>query len=275
MTSEPTCVWDIRAKLGEGPLWARGALWFVDIKQDKLHRYDPTTGAKRSYDAPAEPGFIVAQESGFIVGARGALYRFDPQSGDFSVLCDVEMDKPGNRLNDGALDPSGRLWFGTMDNAEKDPTGSLYRFDGHGLSIIDSGYVITNGPCFSPDGRTLYHTDTLPGIIYAFDVAADGSVSNKRAFVTIEPGAGHPDGPICDAQGNLWTGLYGGWAVRKYSPQGELLATVKFPVANVTKMAFAGDGAAYATTAWKGLDDAARKAQPLAGGLFRFAVAGL
>jgi sugar lactone lactonase YvrE len=273
MISEPTCVWDVQAKLGEGPLWSRAdqALWFVDIKQNKIHRFDPKDGSRRSYEAPNEPGFIVpGAGSGFVVGAQGALFRFDPKSGNFSVLCTVEKDKPGNRLNDGALDPSGRLWFGTMDNGEKDPTGSLYRFDRNGLTRIDSGYVITNGPCFSPDGCILYHTDTLPGVIYAFDIDAEGNAANKRAFVAIESGAGHPDGPICDAQGNLWTGLYRGWAVRKYSPQGKLLATARFPVSNITKMAFAGDGAAYATTAWKGLSDDERTAQPQAGGLFRF-----
>jgi len=276
MTSEPTCVWDVKAKLGEGPLWSHAdqALWFVDIKQDRIHRYDPKTGDKRSHDAPDEPGFIVpGEKGGFIVGARGALYRFEPKTGGFSLLCDVEKDKPGNRINDGALDPSGRLWFGTMDNAERDPTGSLYRFDAKGLTVIDSGYVVTNGPCFSPDGRTMYHTDTLAGVICAFDVDAGGHASNKREFATVEPGAGYPDGPVCDAAGNVWTGLYRGWAVRKYSAEGKLLATVRFPVSNITKMAFAADGYAYATTAWKGLSDEERRAEPLAGGLFRFKAA--
>ena len=167
MSAQPTCVWDVRAKLGEGPLWSKAdqALWFVDIKQNQIHRFDPGSGARRSYEAPSEPGFIVpAEQGGFIVGAQSGLFRFDPGSGGFSLLCAVEKDKPGNRLNDGALDPAGRLWFGTMDNGESEPTGALYRFDKNGLSRIDDGYVITNGPCFSPDGRILYHTDTLPGV---------------------------------------------------------------------------------------------------------------
>ena len=120
MSAQPTCVWDVRAKLGEGPLWSRTdqALWFVDIKQNKLHRFDPRSGARRSYEAPNEPGFIVpAEHGGFIVGAQGGLFRFDPASGGFSLLCDVEKDKPGNRLNDGTLDPAGRLWFGTTSRA--------------------------------------------------------------------------------------------------------------------------------------------------------------
>ena len=137
---------------------------------------------------------------------------------------------------------------------------------------MDTGYVITNGPAISPDGGTLYHTDTLQKRIYAFDLRADGSLSGKRIFVTIEEGAGYPDGPVVDSQGCLWTGLFGGWGARRYSAQGELLDCVSFPVANVTKLAFGGVDlmTVYATTARKGLNSAALADQPLAGGLFCF-----
>ncbi len=152
------------------------------------------------------------------------------------------------------------------------PTGKLYRLDAGGLAAMDSGTAITNGPAFSPDGGTLYHTDTLGKTIYAFDTGEDGALRNKRVFVKIEDGAGHPDGPVVDAQGCLWTGLFGGWAVRRYAPDGALLETVSFPVAHVTKLAFGGSDltTVYATTASKGLDKAALAKQPLAGGLFRF-----
>jgi sugar lactone lactonase YvrE len=137
---------------------------------------------------------------------------------------------------------------------------------------MDRGYVITNGPAFSPDGGTLYHTDTLQKRIYAFDLRNDGSLSDKRVFVTIEEGAGYPDGPVVDAEGCVWTGLFGGWAARRYAPDGRLLQCVAFPTANVTKLAFGGADltTVYATTARKGLDANALAAQPEAGGLFRF-----
>jgi sugar lactone lactonase YvrE len=137
---------------------------------------------------------------------------------------------------------------------------------------MDSGYIITNGPAFSPDGRILYHTDTLARRILAFDVGPDGALANKRLFTEIEEGAGYPDGPVVDQEGCLWTGLFGGWGVRRYSPQGQLLQAVPFPVANVTKLAFGGPGlkTVYATTARKGLDASALAGQPLAGGLFVF-----
>ena len=268
----PQCIWPVEAMLGEGPLWsaAEQALWFVDIKKQHIHRYDPATGDKKTFDAPESPGFLAIDGDKFIAGLKSGLYLFDPVTAEFSLLYPVDADKPDNRLNDGARDPSGRLWFGTMDNNEVAPTGSLYRLDFDGPMAVETGICITNGPCVSPDGKVLYHTDTLKRTIHAYDLADDGSLSNKRLFVAIESGAGYPDGPICDSEGHVWTGLYAGWAARRYSPEGKLVSEVRFPCANITKLAFAGPTTVYATTAWKGLDDKARAEQPLAGGLFRF-----
>jgi len=271
------CAWSLQAELGEGPIWSprEDAVWFVDIKKDRIHRYEIASGRKRSYETPPSPSFMVAEEGAtFVVGLQSGLHRFDPKTGDFAMLVAVEPERPGNRLNDGALDPRGRLWFGSMDNGEKEKSGSLFRLDPAGPVVVDTGYAITNGPCFSPDGRTLYHTDSTESTIYAFDVADDGTVGNKRVFVTIEDGAGHPDGSVIDVEGCLWTCLFFGGAARRYSPQGEVLATVKFPCSNITKLAFAGADlkAAYVTTARHALNARQRAEQPLAGGLFRFQV---
>jgi sugar lactone lactonase YvrE len=207
----PTCIWPLAAKLGEGALWCDGAFWFTDIKLKKIHRLDPAGGGKKSWDAPAQIGFIAPLAGGgFIAGLQGSLQRFDPATGVFTPIIAVEADRPGNRLNDGAVDAAGRLWFGSMEDAEENATGALYCFEKGRLRIADTGYLVTNGPTFSPDGRTLYHTDTLKKEIYAFDCAADGSLSNKRLFVRIEDGAGYPDGPVMDAEGYLWTGLFAG-----------------------------------------------------------------
>ena len=272
--SAPECIWPVAATLGEGPLWWSGALWFTDIKQQKIHRFHPV-GGTQSWPAPSPVGFLAPRRSGhFIAGAKSGLYDFDPATGVFALIRAVEPQAPGNRLNDATVDARGGLWFGSMDDAEVAATGKLYRLDDGGLRVMDEGYVITNGPAFSPDGATLYHTDTLQKIIYAFDVGADGMLGNKRVFVRIEDRAGYPDGCVVDAQGCLWTGLFGGWAARRYSPQGALLESVKFPTANVTKLAFGGDDltTVYATTATKGLAPGDLAAQPLAGGLFRFTV---
>ena len=125
----PECVWDVGAQLGEGPLWMaqEQALWFVDIKGRQIHRYHEPTGAKRSWPCPEEVGFIVPLARGqFIVGMQSGLHRFDPDNGSFSLIAAVDSHLPHNRLNDGFVDAAGRLWFGTMDNHEQAPTGSLW-----------------------------------------------------------------------------------------------------------------------------------------------------
>jgi sugar lactone lactonase YvrE len=269
----PECVLAAEAELGEGPVWRGEALWFVDIKGRRIHRFDPATDEADSWPAPAPPGFIApVEDGGWIAGLKSGLHRFDAESGRFELMCEVEDAGLDNRLNDGFVDANGRLWFGSMHDPEAAQTGALYRLQGEALARCDVGYCITNGPAMSPDGGTLYHTDTLARTIYAFDVGADGELSGKRVFAEIEDGAGYPDGPAVDAEGCVWTGLFAGWGARRYSPAGEMVEFVRFPVANVTKLAFGGEGltTVYATTAWKGLSPEAREAQPLAGGIFRF-----
>jgi D-xylonolactonase len=263
----------VGATLGEGPVWVGGALWFVDIKRHEVHRFDPATGDTRKWDAPDQVGWVWPYaEGGFLAGLRTGVHRFDPQTGGFTLLATVEPALPGNRLNDATVDPSGGLWFGSMDDAEQAPTGYIYHAGRQGIARVAGGVAITNGPAVSPDGRTLYHHDTGGGVIYASSIGADGALSDTSVFARIDPADGHPDGPTVDAEGHLWVGLYGGWGVRRYSPAGELVDFVRFPTANVTKIAFGGDdlATAYATTAAKGLSDEERAAQPLAGNLFAF-----
>jgi sugar lactone lactonase YvrE len=274
MEAEHIC--SVGAELGEGPVWVRrdAALWFVNIKGRQVQRYHPGSDRRSAWQAPEQPGFIApVRGGGFLVGLKTGLHRFDPESGEFAHLAHVEPHLPDNRLNDGGVSPEGALWFGSMHDPETEPSGCLYRLDDNGRAVaLDAGYIITNGPAFSPDGHVFYHTDTAQGVIYAFDRPAPETLSGKRVFIRIEAGAGFPDGTTVDAEGCVWIALWGGWGVRRYSPSGELLTTVRFPCANVTKIAFAGDDCCtvYATTAWKGLSAAERAAQPLAGDLFRF-----
>jgi sugar lactone lactonase YvrE len=270
MRAGPECVWAVGAELGEGPVWSADALWFVDIKGRRIHRYGPPEGLLRTWSAPSPPGFLApVAGGGWIAGLKLGLYRFDPATGVFDPLSEVEPDRPDNRLNDGCVDRQGRLWFGSMDDNEVSPTGRLYRLDPDASPApCDDGYVVTNGPAFSPDGRTCYHTDTFGRAIYAFDVDERGRLSGKRLFAEVD--RGYPDGPAVDAEGCLWTGLFGGWGLQRYAPSGRPLERIDFPVANVTKPAFGGPDlrTLYATTAWMGLSAAERAAQPLAGGLF-------
>jgi xylono-1,5-lactonase len=280
---DPASVCPLGATLGEGPVWVArdAALWLTDINGLQVHRFDPAHAKLQSWAMPDQPGWVLpASDGAMLVGLKTGLHRFDPVSGALSPLIRPEPDRPGNRLNDATVAPDGTLWFGSMDDREEQATGCLYRWAGGELR--DSGLepvIITNGPAFSPDGRTLYHTDTLGRRIWAVPVHDDGSLGTARLFVTIEDGAGYPDGPTVDGEGHVWTGLFGGWACRRYDPDGQLAATVRFPVANVTKIAFGGPDlrTAYATTARKGLDTVALSKQPLAGDIFAFepGVAGL
>ncbi len=183
-----------------------------------------------------------------------------------------------------------------MHDPEEEASGKLYRYDQRGLKMMDDGYVITNGPAVSPDGKTLYHNDTGKKIIYAFDLDPEGQLSNKRIFAQLDTGApvetsspvcyageaeirsqhgdGYMDGPVVDSAGNVWNALYFGWGINCYAPDGRLIRKVKLPVSNVTKIAFAGRDlkTVYATSAAKNLSADDIKKQPQAGGLFRFEV---
>ena len=280
MIGTPQSVCPLGAALGEGPAWVDDALWCVDIKRRHIHRFDPRTAALRTWDAPAQVGWVLPAADGpFLVGLQHGIARFDPDAERFTVIAEVEPALPGNRLNDACVDAAGRLWFGSMDDAEADTSGHVYRADHDGIARVVSGITITNGPAVSPDGRTLYDTDTLAGTIHASRIGADGALGDRRIFARIDRADGHPDGPAVDAEGCVWTGLYGGWAVRRYSPAGELLAVVAMPVANITKVAFGGEGltTAYVTTAAQKLTPEQQAEQPLAGNLFAFdaGVAGL
>ena len=270
MSEAPQLLWDLKAELGEGPVWVgrERAVYLVDIKGHALHRYSVDDGATASWLAPDQIGFALPAEDGSLIcGVKGGLYRFDPAVGRFELILPVECDRPGNRLNDGYVAPDGALWFGSMDDSEGKNTGVLYRLARGKLEAMDDGYCVTNGPALSPDGRTLYHHDTLAKIIYAFDW--DGvALSGKRVFATLdEP---YPDGPSVDSEGVLHVSQFFGDGIARFAADGTALAPIAFPVPTVTKASFGGDDlrTLYCTTAWMGLDAERRRANPTAGGLY-------
>ena len=273
---DPIPVWELEAELGEGPVWVERdqALWFVDIKKQLIHRYDPNDGARRSWDSPEQVGFVLpAEGGGFVAGLQSGLYQFDERSGAFDLIVEVEPDIPTNRLNDGVVDPAGRLWFGSMDNGERAKSGAFYCFhEGRLTRTKLDGIAITNGPAVSPDGKLLYYVDTLKGTIDVADIHDDGQLGDARPFVLIDRREGHPDGPTIDYDGHVWISLYAGWEARRYAPSGELVERVRFPVANITKMAFGGDDlrTAFATTARQLLSSDQIAEQPLIGALFEY-----
>ncbi|RZJ01349.1 MAG: SMP-30/gluconolactonase/LRE family protein [Brevundimonas sp.] len=270
---EPVLLWDVQAELGEGPVWdeRRRAVWFVDIKGRKLHRYGVDDGAKDSWDTPDQTGFALPAEDGSLIcGVRGGLYRFAPEAGTFELIQRVEADRPQNRLNDGFAAPDGTLWFGSMDDSEATLSGALYRWRDGELTRHDDGYRVTNGPALSPDGRTMYHHDTTERRVYAFD-HADGYLTNRRLFAITEDG--FADGPSVDSAGVLHVGLFNGWGVARFAPDGTRIGKIDLPVQTVTKAAFGGDDlrTLFCTTAWLGNADK-RAAQPTLGGLYALRV---
>jgi sugar lactone lactonase YvrE len=218
---------------------------------------------------------LPAHGGALIAGLQTGLARFDPADGRFEHLADVEPERPGNRLNDATVGPDGTIWFGSMDDGHEQPTGRVFRFNGTSVEATAIDPVpITNGPALSPDGRTLYHVDTVGGVIHAIPIAEDGTTGEPRVFTTIDPALGHPDGVSTDSAGNVWAAIWGGWCARLYAPDGTLLGEVRLPAAQITKVALGGaDGrTAYATSARIGLDAEALAGQPDAGALFAFEV---
>jgi len=267
------CVADVRAELGEGPVWvaAEQALYWVDINGRRIFRLSES-GERREWPTPMRVGSIAPRaRGGFIAGTDRGIALVDLDQDRFEVVASPEQHLPHNRFNDGKVDRQGRFLAGTMDDREKGSAGALYRIDpNRTCTAIDGGYGITNGPAFSPDGARMYHSDTLRQVTYAFDLDAAGEATNRRVFVQFGAGDGHPDGMTVDAEGCLWIALWGGWCVRRFSPEGDMLRTVEVPVEQPSSCAFGGPGLdrLYVTSATKGLDQTALAMQPNAGGLF-------
>jgi xylono-1,5-lactonase len=241
----------------------------VDIPARRVFRRSEQDGLS-TYDVERHVCFLLPRTSGgFIAGGYDGFLALGADLA-VNVIADPEPELPGNRFNDGKIDRSGRLWAGTMDRAEQVASGSLYRLDpGLAWSRIDSGYRVTNGPAFSLDGRTMYHTDSALQTVYAFDLDG-GAASNRRVHLKFGIGDGYPDGMTVDADDCLWIAFWDGWCVRRFSPTGETLEQIRVPAQRPTSVAFGGANLdqLFVTTASRDLSDADRAAQPHAGGLF-------
>ncbi len=271
------CLWNVGAFLGEGPLWNPddARLWFTDIKGHQLHCFDPENGVHESFATPGEPGFVVRSEhKHLIVGMDRGLYIFrDGRIADQIATVDMA---PGNRLNDGIVDPQGHLWFGSMDNGETQNTGAFHCYDGQFVRNVTAAGTcpITNGPAVDGTGTLLFAVDTLGRQIWRYRITDGCVLTDRHVYLTLDVTDGTPDGVVCDADGCVWLAVWNGWGVRRYDPDGKLMTTVSLPCAQVTKVAFGGKDlrTAFVTTARIGLDATALEAQPFAGGLFSFPV---
>jgi sugar lactone lactonase YvrE len=259
-----------RDLLGEGPAYSvrRGALFWVDILAPALRSLDLGSGEVTTWDMPEKIGWAVecAGDDGFIVGLQSGFARLDLETLAIGHIGDPEPDRPHNRLNDAKVDRAGHIWAGTMDDRELSASGALYRLgpDLH-WTRHDVGYKITNGPTFSPDGATIYHTDSLDRTVFAFDLAPEGQLANKRVFLRFEESWGYPDGMCTDAAGGVWIAHWGGGRISRFSPDGQLDRSIALPASQITSCAFAGADLErmFVTSAAVGME-----AEPLAGALF-------
>jgi len=270
---EAEVVWEIRSELGEGPIWWRGSLYWVDIDAPRLHIYAPATNGKQSFVLNEKTGTVVPRASGgFTLAQESGLCAFDPESQVTERLPWPADKRIVNRFNDGKCDPQGRFWVGTMGRDE--PTGSLFRI-GLGFEVTEmlTGIRVSNGLCWDERRGRFYYIDSRTEAIDVFDWAPDsGTISGRRTVARVPEGeTGVPDGMTIDTEGRLWVAFWGGYGVHCIDPDtGRSLEKISVPAAKTTACWFGGENLdeLYITTATVGEDDASLRSHPLAGSLF-------
>lgn len=263
-----------QCKLGEGPVWhpVEHVLYWLDILEGRLHRYDPQTSLHRVFDLGVVTGSMgVRAAGGFVLATQNGFAFWDAQEGRLKPVSDPDPDVTETRFNDGKTDRQGRFWAGKMSSR---PANSLFRLDPDGsVHRMESGISVSNGLGWSPDNRTFYFTDSPVRTIYAYDFdAPSGSISNRRVFAQIpdDPREGFPDGLAVDQEGCIWSARWGGWKVVRYRPDGSVEREVPMPVEFPTSCAFGGPDLdeMYITSAWVEIRPERRSEQPLAGDVF-------
>ncbi len=274
VTEATTIGGDIVCDLGEGPVWddAGQALWWHDVTGRVLHRLDHATGATRSWPLPKMPGSFGHRRGGGMIAAfRNRLSLFDPETGEDREIEGHGIDFAVERFNDGACDAMGRFWTGTFDPTMKTDRGTLYRIDPD-LSVtrVDTGINMSNGIAWSPDGRTLYYSDSRPGQVYRYDFDMEsGTIGRRSIFIDFAGREGAPDGCTVDAEGFLWVAEVEAGRIGRYDPAGRCERTIELPVSKPTSVAFGGPDLStlFVTSMRYGLGEKELARQPAAGRL--------
>jgi sugar lactone lactonase YvrE len=240
---------DAGCQLGESPVWCaqRQLLLFVDISGRRLLKFDPASRALESCAIEEDIGCVAPSKGGgFVAGLRSGVWLLNEKGEKQRMLAANPEDSQVSRFNDGRVDSVGRFLAGTIDEQKVSGRAGLYRYDRRGLVRLAGGLLTSNGLAFSPDGRTLYHSDTPRFIVNRYDYdASSGAAENRRVFVELKATAsdrGRPDGAAVDAQGCYWTALYEGARVQRYDPEGRLMSEHTVPARNPTMPAFGGLG---------------------------------
>lgn len=265
---EPTVVVPAANRLGESVLWhsATGTLMWLDLFDRLLFVHDPRSDDLRiltlALDAPLGAAIETDDPRTLLVTHPRGVARVDLRDGGVAPFADPEAGRDGVSYNDCKVDRFGRLWLGTSDLPEKEPRGALWCLEENGHATLgDAGFVVSNGPAFSPDGRILYFNDTFGRCTFRYDIAPDDPhPRNRRMLAAYDADEGYPDGLTVDAEGCLWVAHWGGSRLSRLSPDGERLAVIRFPCENVTAVCFGGEAfdTLFVTTAREG--DTAPKA---------------
>jgi len=275
ITSKPECVWKSKTLLGEGTLWVKSlnSIFFVDIKKKKIFILNTKNRKKKIIKVNKEIGFLSqVKKSIFILGLKGELRIVDLKTKKKIKSIIVEKDKPLNRLNDGKTDPRGRLWFGSMDNLERNvESGSLYCLDNNfKLTKVDSNYMITNGPAFI-DTKNFFHTDSRKKIIYKIKIDNNLNIKRKKIFKKFSRFDGSPDGMTIDKLKNLWVCHFGGACISVFNKKGKKIHKIDLPAKNVTNCTFGGKNNTdlFISTARKSMNKTDLQKFKFSGSLFK------
>jgi len=230
----------------EGPVWddREGVLWFVDITAPLVLRLEPESGRLDRFPMPAQVGSLgLATQGRLVLALRTGIHLFDPASGALEFLVNPEPTPPTNRLNDGKVGPDGNFWVGSLDDRPKrKATAALYRITpaGDSTRIVD-GLFCSNGLAWSPDGRTLYHSDSRGPWLQAFDFdARQGLATNPRRLLSLTEAEGLPDGAAMDADGFYWSAGITAGVLNRISPDGVIVERIPLPVTAPTMPCFGG-----------------------------------
>jgi len=276
MAVEIESVADIRCDVGEGVFWdeASAALWFVDIPAGRLYRLKDGTLDHRDFGEPIGCAALDAAGNP-VVALKHDIARIDWATGARTRIARPETDRPGNRFNDGAVDRQGRFWAGTMKmDQPPERTGAFYRLDAdHRVSAFWDGTFTTNGMAFSPDGRTMYLSDSNPAVRTIWSCAYDpdtGTPGERRVFFDTRQVAGRPDGATVDADGCYWMAGVSGWQMVRITPAGVIDRIIAMPCEKPSRPWFGGPrlDTLYVTSIGVGLTPGTEDRQPQAGGLF-------
>jgi xylono-1,5-lactonase len=271
----------IHNTLGEGPIWdhKNNVLYWVDILANNIFRLEPISGKVTIWHTSEYVGFIVPCEDGsFIAGYHSGLFSILlHENGEITETCIDPINKNNSniRFNDGCCDPMGNLWACTMDMACKQPLGKYYFYNAALQRYeVDHNYIVANGPSLSVDGKKVYTVETIGSnavakAIYVASINGTQLTTDKKVLInwTFDD---LPDGIITDAAGNLWVGVFGGYALRCFAANGTLLGEIELPAKNITKCAFGGPNldVLYVTTARVFCSDEDLEKYPETGNVF-------